>query len=192
MAWCRGRYWWARVPLLVLFAYYLVQHLRDMEYQSFLFGAINLGFHELGHFVFQAFGEFMHVAGGTIMQCLMPVVGMIVLGRQRDYFGALLCFGWLSTNLFEVHLYCRDAMDQMQVLVVPGQGAVMPGENPDAHDWIQMLSRVGQLEHARGIAAVIRGGAVFSMLLFLIPGSFLVWRMWRTRHEEPEREPEAE
>lgn len=190
MKWCCGRWWWMRLPLLLLFAYYLVQHMRDMEYQSFLFGAINLGFHELGHFLFRPFGEFMHVAGGTILQCLMPFVGMVVLLRQRDYFGALLCFGWLATNLFGVSLYCRDALDQMQVLVVPGEGAMMPGES-DAHDWVNMLERFNCLQQARDIAAVIRVGAIVSMLLFLIPGAYLLWRMWLTRNDNPEPDPET-
>ena len=39
---------------------------------SFMHG-INLVFHEAGHVVFMSFGHFLHVAGGTLGQWLMPV-----------------------------------------------------------------------------------------------------------------------
>jgi hypothetical protein len=190
LEWCRGRYWWARLPLLVFFAYMLVRHLQDYEYRS-LFDAINLGIHELGHYAFRPFGSFMHVAGGTVLQCLAPLLSMIVFWRQRDYFAILLCFGWLSTNLFGVALYCRDALDQSLILVVPGEGAVLPGEMPSAHDWLVMLNRFGALSHAHAIGSALRAAATAAMLLFLVPGSFLVWRMWRTRGEKPPPEPES-
>ena len=191
MEWCRGRYWWARLPLLIFFAYMLVRHLQDYEYSS-LFDGINLGIHELGHYVFRPFGRFMHVAGGTILQCLAPLVSMIVFWRQRDYFAILLCFGWLSTNLFGVALYCRDALDQSLPLVVPGEGAVLPGELPSAHDWLFLLNRFGALRHAHAIGAWLRLAAAALMLMFLVPGSFLVWRMWRTRGEQPQPGPEQD
>ncbi len=185
VAWSRGRWWWARLPLLVFFAYMLARHLGDQDYRG-LFGGINLAIHEWGHFVFRPFGEFLCVAGGTILQCLAPIIAMAVFWRQRDYFAILLCLGWLGINFFEVATYMADARARELPLVAPGVGAVEPGDDTVGHDWNFLLGRLGLLVHDRQLAACTRVLATGTMLLFLIPGGFLVWRMWRTRNERPD------
>jgi hypothetical protein len=191
MNWCRGRYWWARLPLVVFFAYMLVRHLQDPEYSG-LFDGINLGIHELGHYVFMAFGRFMHAAGGTILQCLAPLISIIVFWRQRDYFAMLLCLGWLSTNLFGVATYMADARAREHFLVAPGVGVIAPGDDNAGHDWTYMFRTTGLMLHDRQIAFWTRALATALMALFLLPGSYLVWRMWRTRGERPNDQPAGE
>jgi len=174
--WARGRWWWARLPLLALFAYFLARHLADAEYQD-LFKAVNLAIHEWGHYVFKAFGSFMEIFGGTLLQCLAPLLATLMFWKQRDYFAILVCFGWLSTNLFDVAVYVGDARSQSLPLVSPGGGDYV------IHDWNMLLGRLGWLRYDHALAGAVRVAAVVSMLLFLVPGSWLVWRMWRTRKE---------
>ena len=106
--WCRGRAWLVRLPFLVWFSYILVRHLASSAYES-LFGSLNLGLHEFGHFVFRPLGEFMMYAGGSLFQCLVPVLSVGMFFRQRDFFAIAVSFGWLSTNLFYVATYAADA-----------------------------------------------------------------------------------
>ena len=40
---------------------------------AFLHGP-NLIFHEAGHIIFSPFGEFMMILGGSLGQCLMPMI----------------------------------------------------------------------------------------------------------------------
>ncbi len=172
LAWCREkRWWWWRAPFLLYFAYILVRHLADPYYQS-LFKGLNLGIHEIGHFVFVLLGEFMGVAGGTLLQCLVPIGSMAMFLRQRDYFAIAVCFGWLSTNLFDVATYAGDARAQDLPLVSPGIGDVI-------HDWNYMLGTLGLLQTDQTIAFLFRAGAVVSMAVCLAAGGWFLWRMYR-------------
>lgn len=177
MEWCRGRHWWARLPLLALFAFILAWHIQDPKHFG-LFGPINFAIHEIGHIVFKAFGRVLEILGGSLFQCMAPFMAMIVFWRQRDYFGILFCFGWLATNFFYVATYVADARAMQLELRSPGDG-------PTIHDWNWLLSRWGQLHNDALIALWLRRAATVSMFLFLLPGSCLVWRMWRTRDQRP-------
>lgn len=77
----------------------------DSEYQS-IFGGINLAIHEGGHLFFMWFGsDFLTMAGGTLLQCLCPIVTGIMFYEQRDFFAiAIVCF-WLGTNLAHIAPY---------------------------------------------------------------------------------------
>jgi hypothetical protein len=169
--WCRGRIWYVRLPLLVWFAYILVNHLADPLYQS-LFKWLNLGIHELGHPLFSWLGEFMHAAGGTLLQCAAPVAAMVMFCRMRDYFAIAACLGWLSTNLFDVATYAADARAMALPLVTPGGGEAQ-------HDWNFMLGRLGLLHWDGAIAFVLRIVAASLMLACLAGGGYLLWRMYR-------------
>ncbi len=173
--WCRGRNPWVRIPLLAWFAYILLRHLRDADYES-LFGGLNLVVHEAGHLVFGWFGEMPGVAGGTILQLAAPVIAAIVFWRQRDRFAMAVTACWLSTNLFNVARYAGDARAQILPLVSPTSGDPI-------HDWHFMLGRIGMLKWDTVIAADIRRLAVLSMLAGLGAGAWLVWQMLRPRGE---------
>jgi hypothetical protein len=171
LQWCHGRMWYVRLPLLVWFAYILVNHIADPMYQS-LFKSLNLGIHELGHPLFSYFGEFMHAAGGTILQCAAPVAAMVMFARMRDYFAIAVCFGWLSTNLFDVATYVADARARVLPLVTPGRWEAQ-------HDWYYMLGRLGMLHWDGTLAFLLRVAAVATMLICLVGGGYLLWRMYR-------------
>jgi hypothetical protein len=114
-------------------AYIWLRHIQDNQFQS-IFKGLNLGLHELGHFIFAPFGEFMHVAGGSIFQCLVPIIAMIMFRAQKDFFAIAIAFGWLSTNLYEVATYAGDAQAQQLNLVSPTAGG-----GDIIHDWNWLL-----------------------------------------------------
>ncbi len=176
-AWCAGRSWKVRLPLLLWLAYLLVRHWADARYQSIVH-PLNLGIHELGHILFGWCGEFIGMAGGTILQCLAPVLSMAMFFRARDFFAIAFCFGWLSTNFFGVAEYAADARAMMLPLVRPGGGTII-------HDWNYLLDTLGLLEQDRTIGFLFRVAASVSMFIALAGGGWLLWRMARTRGEKP-------
>jgi hypothetical protein len=171
MEWCRGRWWIPRLLFLFWFAYMLVRYIADPAYRA-IFGALNLAIHEIGHILWSPFGEFMGFLGGSLTQCLAPLVSMLLFYRQRDFFAIAFCFGWLSTNLHEVSVYIDDARTQALPLVTPGGGEPM-------HDWFYLLNRLGLLQMDHAIAFMVRGLGVLSMLVFLVVGGYQCWLMFR-------------
>ena len=139
---------------------------------SDLFKGLNLGFHEMGHVIFSPLGEFMAVAGGSIFQCLVPLLSTLMFVRQRDYFGIAVCFGWLSTNLFDVAIYAGDARALALPLVTPFKG----GEET-IHDWNYILDRLNMMQYDYLFAGALRLLAVISTLFCLTLGLWLVINM---------------
>ena len=175
--WARGRNGWVRLPLLLWFAWILVRHLRDRSYDS-LFGGLNLGIHEAGHLLFGWLGEFLGIAGGTILQLAAPVIAGVLFRRQRDWFAVAVASCWLATNLFEVARYAGDARARRLPLVSPTSGDPI-------HDWGYLLGRMGLLRHDLAIAGGLRFLAAVAMLAGLAAGCWLVWHM--VRSPAPER-----
>ena len=171
--WCAGRLWQWRLPFLLWFGWILLHHLGNPNYQS-LFKPLNLGIHELGHYVFRPFGELLAAAGGTILQCLAPVISAVLFVRQRDPFAVAVCIAWLSTNLFDVAIYAGDARAMALPLVTPGGGAVQ-------HDWNFILGRLGLLAWDRTIAGAFRWTGIASMAAAIALGGWFLWLMLRLR-----------
>jgi len=176
MEWCKGRNWWIRLPLLLFFAYVFIRHLQDPMYKSII-GWLNLGVHELGHVIFMPFGKFLYFLGGSLTQCLVPVLGMINFYKQRDFFAIAICFGWLSTNFFEVATYVADAKAQSLPLV--GFGL-----EPPIHDWHYLLGRMNLINQCQQIAGILRLFAVVFMFICFILGFLMLWRMFTTRDQK--------
>lgn len=124
----------------------------------------NLVFHEAGHVIFAIFGnEMLTVAGGTLMQCLVPLALMLAfLFRNRDMFAAGICLWWLGQNLVDCAPYINDA----RMLQLPLLGGVT-GMEVDAHDWEFMLSRLGILRYDVRIARAVLAAGRMVMLLGL-------------------------
>jgi hypothetical protein len=181
-AWAKGRLWWARIPPLLWGLWTWIHHLRDPLWSGIAKG-IDLGLHEAGHAIFGWFGQFIGIAGGSLFQCLCPLLALEVLRRQDDWFGMSFCLGWLGTNLFDVATYADDARAMELTLVTPfgdGSGEVL-------HDWNWMLGRLGWLEHDHLIAGLLRLSGSAAFLAFLLCGSWLVREMWRTREAISDR-----
>lgn len=187
--WCRGKLWEVRLPVLLFFVYILARSLLEEEYTNFFFGGINLAFHEMGHALFRFFGEFMMIAGGTILQCLVPLIAAFAFWRsQRDYFGVAFSLGWFGTNAFGCAIYASDARGQRNLpLVSPwGQSFGRDGNG----DWTRMLSKLNMLEWDTTIAFCFNLAGVLAFLLALALGGWLLWRMHASRSEPKPPPPE--
>lgn len=173
--WCEGRYWMWRAPLLLYLAYAGVRHLADPEYTS-LFGAINLGIHELGHVVFSLAGQWVSVLGGTLLQCLAPVVAGLLFLRRPDFFALPVCGWWLGDNLYGVANYMADARALELPLVTIG-----PEGGDVEHDWNYLLDSVSLLQHDTQLAALVRIAAFLLTWSSIAAGAWMCWRMARGR-----------
>jgi hypothetical protein len=165
--------------LLWLFlAYVGVRLVANPRYWS-LFNPLNLGIHEGGHLLFGYFGQFLGIAGGSILQLAAPIGAMAIFYRQRDYFAISVCFVWLGVNLYSVGVYQSDALRRELPLVTVGQ---VQGEI--VHDWAYLLGRLGLLSSCSGIGWLTRRIGDLTMLLGLGLGA---WLMWQMRHGDSSR-----
>jgi hypothetical protein len=175
---CAGRHWPLRLLLWIWFVYMFVQHVRDPEYQSFL-GGLNLGIHEFGHLICSPFGEFVGVAGGSLVQCLVPLLSFVMFYRQRDYFAFSFSLVWLASNLLGVARYMADARALKLPLVTP-----FGGGGDTIHDWNYLLHEMGLLSHDTTIAAGVRGVAILLMLAGIIWGAWVLKEMMTSKKKE--------
>jgi hypothetical protein len=129
----------------------------------------DLVFHEAGHMMFAPFGRFMTVLGGSLLQCLIPVIAAIAFVRQAEPFGAAICSWWAGQNLVDLAPYIADATSLRLVLLGGRTGAEVEG-----HDWEFILNQLGishyahplgYSAHAIGIAIMVGALAYASRVL---------------------------
>jgi hypothetical protein len=136
---------------------------------------INLPFHEAGHLLFMPLGRFMAILGGSLGQILMPLIclGTFVL-KTRDPFGASVALWWTAENFMDVAPHINDAR-AMDLVLLGG----FTGKEVDAHDWNNLLTMVGWLQHDHRLAQFSYGIGIALMLLSLGWGAFVLWRQYR-------------
>jgi len=116
-----------------------------------LLDAFELAIHEAGHVFFAFFGEFIRMAGGTLLQLIVPV--MLIIGFLRGEYrpGVQFSLFLLGHSLLNVSVYVQDARLQMVPLV---------GGRHVLHDWNWMLGTLGILEWDHFIGWIFVGLAV--------------------------------
>ncbi|MBX3132601.1 MAG: hypothetical protein KF689_04310 [Gemmatimonadaceae bacterium] len=167
-AWAAGRSWYWRLPLFVLIAWQAVRPLREMG--PHLFSGITFGAHEFGHLFFAFFGEWMTVAGGSLMQLLVPIGAAAVVLRSKDWFGAAVCALFLASSLGDLSWYVGDARARDLDLV---------SFSPDGggHDWAYLLKNAGLLDRDLAIARGVRFLGWLTVLAASVFTARLVWWM---------------
>ena len=133
---------------------------------------INLIFHEAGHLIFSPFGRFLHIFGGTLMQCLIPLIIMIQFLRQRDNFEASIGLWWFGQNFLDVAPYIYDAWDRKLILL----GGYTGREHPGGHDWHNLLKMTESLESYAEIAAFTANSGIFLLVLSFIWGAVILYK----------------
>lgn len=172
-----GSFWYGRALLWALFVLWGLSFiLRDIaslgDSPGFLHN-VNLPFHEAGHVVFGIFGQFIGSLGGTLGQLLMPEVAMVALLRQRDTFGASLCFWWFGQNFLDIAPYMADARAGQLPLIGGNFGHSAPY---GFHDWQYLLTETGLLQYDQGLALLCLNFGRVLMLLSLVWGGYLLWK----------------
>jgi len=141
--------------------------------------SIDLVFHEAGHAIFRILGSFLGILGGSLMQLLVPGVALYaLLIRQRDPFGASVAMWWLAQSIQDLAPYIYDARRQGMQLLGGGTGRDRPG----AHDWNNLLNRMGLLEADHSLAWMVNALGVVIMAAALLWGALLLrneLRVWR-------------
>jgi hypothetical protein len=153
---------YARLALAVVLAWLAWVAFRDDLGYIPLLSDIDLAIHEFGHMLFMPFGiqflgSTMMILGGSLTQVAFPLVffGYFMRkqgdGRRRDLFAAMVCLWWSGINLLSVAIYCADSRAG-QLMLLDGS----TGQESDGHDWNNLLTRWGFLEHDTAIARWMR------------------------------------
>lgn len=137
---------------------------------------VNLVVHESGHLLFSWLGnQTIMVAGGTLMQLLVPFSLAVFFVFQRQPIGAAFCSFFFFENFLNIAPYMADARVQRLQLVTVGNA-----ENT-VHDWFYLFSKLGLLRHDTQIAALVKFLGWLGM--FAVVG----WLVWRGRESvEPQ------
>lgn len=129
----------------------------------------NLAFHEAGHPLFGVFGPALGLYGGTIGQLVFPIVTTAVFLQRRQAHAAAACGAWYGENLLNIGRYMADARAQELPLVGGGE-----------HDWSNIFSRWGLLEHDTLIGGATRALGWATMLAC---AGALLW-IWRAQQAQ--------
>jgi hypothetical protein len=130
--------------------------------------------HEGGHLLFRFFGEFLAVAGGTLLQLGVPLMLATFFIFQRQIPGTTFCMFFFFEQFLPVATYMADARAQdLPLLTV--------GDSDDViHDWNYLFGRLGVLDHDTQIAHAVR---VLGWLGMLATVAWFVFRSLRANSE---------
>jgi hypothetical protein len=142
----------ARALFALVVAGYLTAYVRQAD-AFLLLDHVDLAIHEAGHVLLAPFGEFIAVAGGTILQLLVPVAFALYFACTGQRYAAFIVLFWIAQSLHNVAIYMGDARAQLLPLV---------GGEYVIHDWAYMLSRLGLLQEDRALADAVKATAALA------------------------------
>ena len=148
------------------------------DYSS-LFYFIHAPIHEVGHMLLSPFPEMLHVAGGTIFQCLTPVAVGIQFLCIGEFPAVAVAMGWLGMALLDTMVYMRDA----PVLELPLTAPFANGEDL-IHDWEYIFANTGTLDKAETFASITGFFGYTLALAAALWIFFMIGRGWTAFFEE--------
>jgi hypothetical protein len=151
---------------LIFYSLFLFQVARGQGLLLLMDGVF-VPIHEGGHLLFRMLGEFMMVAGGTILQLLVPVLlaSYFILHRQAQ--GVAFCLFFMFEQFLPIATYMADARAQELPLLSIGGGEDV------IHDWNYLFDKLGLLDHDIQIAGFVRFIGWLGMI------GVVVWLLWR-------------
>lgn len=179
-SWAHNKTWWIYLPLALLYGYCAYRLLDFPDWTIPFTDTANLGIHEIGHEIFRPLGNFMHAAGGTLTETMVPLGFAIVLFRRGWLFAGLGMVLWLVTALKGAAIYAADAVVKNLVLINI-QGEVSTGDGAVGHDWEYLLGKMGLLDNAQGVGSIINGLANAISVGVVLASFWLVLTLFRTR-----------
>lgn len=123
--------------------------------------------HEGGHLLFRFFGEFVSIAGGTILQLLVPILLASYFLFHRQAQGVAFCLFFMFEQFLPISTYMADARAQDLPLLTVGSGEDV------IHDWNYLLGALGVLDHDIQIAGTVRFLGWVGMI------GVVIWLLWR-------------
>ncbi|QDQ28415.1 zinc ribbon domain-containing protein [Chitinimonas arctica] len=143
--------------------------------QSFLH-LVDLPFHEFGHVLFIPFGQWMTFLGGSLFQCLVPLMlGVVFVWREHNPFGGSVCLWWLGQNMIDLAPYIGDA-STMQLSLIGEWSDEIVESRILRHDWHNILEPLGMLHWDNALAILAHGLGSMLILLSWIWGLYLLWQ----------------
>jgi hypothetical protein len=130
--------------------------------------------HEGGHLLFRWFGEFLAVAGGTILQLSVPLMLATFFMFQREVQGTCFCLFFFFEQLLPTATYMADARAQELPLLTVGDGDYV------IHDWNYLFGRLGLLDHDTQIAQLVR---VIGWIGMIGTVGWMIWRSVASRKD---------
>jgi len=157
---------WTLAVWIVFYLSFLYQVARRQGFLLLMDGVF-IPIHECGHLLFRFFGEFLSVAGGTVLQLGMPFALALYFLLRRHAQGVAFCLFFLFEQFLPVATYMADARAQDLPLLTIGEGDYV------VHDWNYLFGKMGVLQHDIQIARTVRFFGWIGMLTVL---GWLVWR----------------
>jgi hypothetical protein len=124
--------------------------------------------HEGGHLLFRFFGQFLLVAGGTILQLGVPLALAGYFFFHRQIQGTAFCMFFFFEQFLPISTYMADARARELPLLTVGSGDGV------IHDWAYLFGRLGVLEHDLQIAHAVRALGWLGMI------ATVAWMVWRS------------
>jgi hypothetical protein len=170
---------WAPVPraaLVVWIIFYLLFLYQAARGQGILLlmDGVFVPIHEGGHLLFRMFGETIMVAGGTMLQLLVPFWLALYFFFHRQSQAVAFCLFFMFEQFLPISTYMADARAQELPLLTVGSGDNV------IHDWFYLFNKFGVLEHDTQIAATVRALGWLGMI------AVLVWLIWRGLNDVPQ------
>ncbi len=136
--------------IAVVFTIYFLWCAYDPE-SAYFTHLINLPIHEAGHILFRILGEFMGIAGGSLLQILIPIIFFAYFVYHKKPFSAAIVLFWVGNNFLDVYVYANDAQI-MQLPLLSG----LTGAEGGFHDWNYLLGETNLLDKTYLIAKILR------------------------------------
>jgi hypothetical protein len=134
--------------------------------------AVNLAFHEAGHVIFRVLGDFMMVLGGSLMQLIVPAAVMVAFVFKHDNnFGGAVALWWLGQSAMDLAPYIYDARSGQLLLL----GGFIGQERPGAHDWTNLLGRLGMLDYGHALGTLTNFVGMCVMVLALAWAGYVLY-----------------
>ena len=167
----------ARLVIFIIFliwgGYFLSLGLAYEPIGSSFMHNINLVFHEAGHVIFRLFGDFMMILGGSLFQILVPLIlGLALLIKNHDTFGASIGLWWTGQSMVDVSPYIDDARSLSLPLLGGGTGADRPG----MHDWRNILLDLNMIDQDHVIAKTVMFTGKTLIVMALLWAAFYLVR----------------
>lgn len=174
---------WAPIPRLALIAWLVFFSL--FLYQLgrgrgilLLMDGIFIPIHEGGHLLFGYLGLTPGIAGGTILQLLVPFALAVYFFTEREAQGIAFCMFFFFEQFLPIATYMADARAQKLRLLTIGDSEYV------IHDWNYLFTKMGVLKHDIEIANTVRFIAWMGMV------GVVLWLIWRGLNDVPKREKE--
>lgn len=128
---------------------------------------VDLPIHEAGHLLFRPFGEFMSIAGGSLLQVIFPAAFVAYFYWYDKYYSAAMVLFWVGQSILNVYVYAADAV-VMQLVLLGG----LTGSEGSFHDWNYLLTETGLIGSTRTVAGIIR---MAGTLVIIAAGVFSIY-----------------